>query len=153
MALQESITFDTTSVNEFAVQIRMAEELLPAEIDAATKQAMTTLRRAIGQLYGKNLARKWTVTSSTAGDLVTITASTNDPIVSYYEFGTRPHIISARNAHVLRFQMHGQVVFAKYVHHPGTHAHNKLDRLRTSFSNSVTSSWQTAIDNAVDKAF
>ena len=38
----------------------------------------------------------------------------------YVEFGTRPHIILPRRAKVLRFEVRGQVVYARYVHHPGT---------------------------------
>lgn len=36
--------------------------------------------------------------------------------------GTDPHIIRPRNARALRFTSGGQVVFARYVNHPGTRA-------------------------------
>jgi len=38
----------------------------------------------------------------------------------YVEFGTRPHIIRPVRARALRFEVRGEVVFAKYVHHPGS---------------------------------
>ncbi|MGW1501186.1 hypothetical protein ACWCQW_21845 [Streptomyces mirabilis] len=43
--------------------------------------------------------------------------------------GTRPHIIRPRRAKgVLRFEVDGQVVFAKVVRHPGTRPNNFLAR-------------------------
>jgi hypothetical protein len=36
------------------------------------------------------------------------------------EFGSMPHFILPRTAKVLRFEVDGETVFAKYVHHPGT---------------------------------
>lgn len=38
----------------------------------------------------------------------------------WIEAGTRPHIIRAKNARALRFEIGGRVVFAKQVQHPGT---------------------------------
>lgn len=40
--------------------------------------------------------------------------------------GTRPHVIRARNARALRFQVGGRTVFARQVQHPGTKATNFL---------------------------
>ncbi|AWN04227.2 hypothetical protein PBI_SOUR_26 [Gordonia phage Sour] len=36
------------------------------------------------------------------------------------EMGTRPHVIRARNASVLRFNVGSRTIFATEVHHPGT---------------------------------
>lgn len=41
----------------------------------------------------------------------------------YIHEGTRPHVIRPRKpGGVLRFEMHGEVVFARHVNHPGTRA-------------------------------
>lgn len=48
------------------------------------------------------------------------------PAVRFVLDGTRPHIIRARRAKALRFDMGGRTVFAKQVHHPGTRANNFL---------------------------
>jgi hypothetical protein len=37
----------------------------------------------------------------------------------YQEVGTRPHMIYPRVAEVLAFEVGGQIVFARYVRHPG----------------------------------
>jgi hypothetical protein len=36
------------------------------------------------------------------------------------EFGSMPHFILPRNVKALRFEVDGEEVFAKWVHHPGT---------------------------------
>lgn len=40
----------------------------------------------------------------------------------FVEFGTKPHMIYPRRARALRFEVGGEVVFAKRVSHPGTQA-------------------------------
>lgn len=42
------------------------------------------------------------------------------PYSVFVENPTKPHIIRARNARALRFEIGGRVVFAKQVRHPGT---------------------------------
>lgn len=56
----------------------------------------------------------------TVGSDVEYAAMVND--------GTRPHVIRPRRAQVLRFQVGGQVVFARVVNHPGTRPRPFLDR-------------------------
>lgn len=41
-------------------------------------------------------------------------------LLSYLEFGTKPHYIFAKNAKALRFMMNNRAVYAKWVAHPGT---------------------------------
>jgi len=50
------------------------------------------------------------------------------PYAKFIEYGARPHIIRARRAMALRFEIHGDVVYAKYVRHPGTRAQRILAR-------------------------
>lgn len=58
--------------------------------------------------------------SLTVGSDLEYAAAVND--------GSRPHKIRARRAKVLRFQVGGQVVFAKVVNHPGTKGVHFLDK-------------------------
>lgn len=46
----------------------------------------------------------------------------------YVNDGTRPHRINARAGGVLRFNVGGRTVYARYVNHPGTRAKPFLDR-------------------------
>jgi len=42
------------------------------------------------------------------------------PYAIFVERGTRPHIITPVRAHALRFEVGGEVIFARLVRHPGT---------------------------------
>jgi len=42
------------------------------------------------------------------------------PHAAVVEWGSVPHWILPRYAQALRFEVDGEIVFAKYVHHPGT---------------------------------
>ena len=42
------------------------------------------------------------------------------PYSAFIEYGTRQHMIFPRRARVLRFEVGGRVVFARYARHPGT---------------------------------
>lgn len=48
--------------------------------------------------------------------------------LGYHHDGTESHIITARRRKTLRFIWHGQVVYAKRVHHPGTKGTHFLTR-------------------------
>ncbi|PWI15947.1 hypothetical protein DI272_18600 [Streptomyces sp. Act143] len=50
------------------------------------------------------------------------------PATLYVLEGTRPHLIRARRARALRFEVDGQIVFAKVVRHPGTRPNNFMGR-------------------------
>ncbi|WP_234334281.1 hypothetical protein [Streptomyces sp. NRRL B-1347] len=50
----------------------------------------------------------------------------NHPASRYILDGTRPHLIRPRRRKALRFDVGGEIVFAKLVRHPGTRAHNFL---------------------------
>ena len=41
---------------------------------------------------------------------------------AFVEFGTRPHVIEAKNKKALAFKVNGQTVIVKKVNHPGTRA-------------------------------
>lgn len=44
--------------------------------------------------------------------------------VPYYYYGSKPHIIRAKNGGMLRFVRDGKVVYRKFVRHPGNKPHN-----------------------------
>ena len=48
-----------------------------------------------------------------------IEVGTDLPEGEFREFGTRPHVIQAPPGKALRFEVDGQVVYAKKVNHPG----------------------------------
>ncbi|WTW95387.1 hypothetical protein OG216_19285 [Streptomycetaceae bacterium NBC_01309] len=50
------------------------------------------------------------------------------PAVHYVLNGTRPHVIRPHRAKALRFEVRGEVVYARLVRHPGTRANAFLQR-------------------------
>lgn len=54
--------------------------------------------------------------------------------VPYYYYGSKPHIIRAKNGGMLRFVKDGKVIYRKFVRHPGNKPHNfiqdTIDRMR-----------------------
>lgn len=50
------------------------------------------------------------------------------PYAGYVRWGTRPHLIRARRAKALRFEIQGKEIFAKQVHHPGTKPNYFMER-------------------------
>lgn len=68
--------------------------------------------------------------STGAGGISSMVGSDN-PIALMHHEGTRPHIITPRRAHTLRFASRGRIVYTKIVHHPGTKPNRFLtDNLR-----------------------
>lgn len=55
-----------------------------------------------------------------SGDSVGFTVSTPQPLGTFLRPpGTRPHVIRARRAKFLRFEVGGKIVYTKSVNHPG----------------------------------
>lgn len=79
--------------------------------------------RRVGQYQDRTGALRSGIVArflSNTGRSVTWEILSPAPYSMYVEAGTSPHIIRARNARALRFQVGGRTVFAKQVSHPGT---------------------------------
>jgi len=63
-----------------------------------------------------------------AGSYMVLMGGREAPYAKFIEYGSRPHTITARKAMALRFEAHGDVIYAKYVRHPGTRAQRILAR-------------------------
>jgi len=51
--------------------------------------------------------------------IIVTSGGSEAPYAPFVAFGTRPHIILPREASALRFEIDGEVIFAKRVMHPG----------------------------------
>ncbi len=83
------------------------------------------------------------------GDRIAGSVGTNLIYAAIHEYGgtTRAHVIEARNAQALAFQMGGQDVFCKRVNHPGSRMPER-SFLRSALSEN-TGSIRAAIEQAV----
>jgi len=83
------------------------------------------------------------------GDRIAASVGTNLIYAAIHEYGgtTRAHVIEARNAQALAFQMGGQDVFCKRVNHPGSRMPER-SFLRSALSENA-GSIRAAIEQAV----
>lgn len=79
---------------------------------------------------------------SARGSRITAKARNVAPHAEYTDRGAAPHEIRPRSARVLRFEVGGQVVFAKRVQHPGNEP-------RPWFEAVVGDAWERALRSAV----
>lgn len=97
------------------------------EIDRRASRVLQAARQQVGVRTGRlrgDLGKEWI--TGTGGD-VGIRIGSNVPYALLHHQGTRPHIIRARRARVLRYVKDGQVHFAKQVFHPGTQRNAYLE--------------------------
>jgi HK97 gp10 family phage protein len=87
------------------------EGLLRRFAEKAVESAQSRAPKRTGYLASQ-------ISSVVEGGSATIYAKA--PYSAYVEFGTRPHPILPKRAKALRFEVDGEVVFARRVHHPGT---------------------------------
>lgn len=73
------------------------------------------------------------------------------PHAPYLEFGTRSHIIRPRRARALRFEIRGEVVYARYVIHPGSRPMGIMARAISEASKEFGKRIEKAISNAMRK--
>jgi HK97 gp10 family phage protein len=59
------------------------------------------------------------------------------PYAGYVEFGTKPHVIRAKKAKALKFQVGGTTVYARKVNHPGTRPHPYVEPAFTHWVDSL----------------
>lgn len=100
----------------FAGLVQTASEAVLASSKAAEAEAKAVIRattkRHTGQLEDLTVATRVSLTSAK------FTSAAKYAI--FIDAGTRPHLIQARRAKFLRFQMGGATLFRRAVRHPGT---------------------------------
>lgn len=81
---------------------------------------LTVLRARTPKKTGKT-ATSWTIHYHKTTDAIVweISPDGKEKEVEYLEFGTRPHVIEAKGG-ALKFEIGGEIVYAKKVFHPGT---------------------------------
>lgn len=86
-------------------------------LDELTRFALEEMRRRAPERTGKlrgSIKRRLSLARLEGEIAPTV------PYAVYVEYGTRAHMIRPVRASALRFEVEGEVVFAKLVRHPGT---------------------------------
>lgn len=92
--------------------------------------------------YARSIAPKRTgaysesIFAEKVGDLKFIFGC-RSPHAAIIEFGSMPHFILPRRGRALRFETDGEVVFVKYVMHPGTAPQEIIHRTKKDFQSKI----------------
>ena len=90
-------------------------------------------RRQVGKDSG-SLARSITVSRSVSATGPEYSVGTSHRLARIHHDGTRPHLVHAKRAQMLRLQSRGRVVYARTVFHPGTKPNRFLtDNLKLAY--------------------
>lgn len=106
---------------------------IPDALDRAMQAGTRRSTDYLADAYRREIPKR---TGHTAGTIQSVIeprpggatgyVGTDDEIAKFLEYGTKPHRIQPRNAKALKFEVGNKTVFAKYVNHPGTRAHESL---------------------------
>lgn len=107
-----AITVDISRLNQLSSMIGSA---MPDIIEKVATEVLQEVEKRTPMKTG-NLRSNWIITKQGNNYIV----ENDTSYARYVVEGTRPHDIFPRNSSVLAFQWHGNMVFAKRVHHPGT---------------------------------
>lgn len=122
-----------------------------AKLEAEVKQAamsvsllaLNRLRELTPSDTGKT-ASEWEVQSVDEGDSVRFLFTHPNPdLIRWLNYGTKMHVIYAKRAYakqgagVLRFEMGGKIVYAKYVFHPGNPAYAFLEKVEAEYMDNL----------------
>lgn len=116
----------SVDLSEYRTLVGRSLDVIERRIEDAVEAAAiegAEFARAVGRYQDRTGRLRSGITAhfiSSDGRSVTWEILSPAPYSMYVEAGTRPHIIRAKNAKALRFEIGGRVVFAKQVRHPGT---------------------------------
>jgi hypothetical protein len=115
-----AISIEVTGADEAAEYFRAAGEALVQAVSVrleAICQEIADYARQIAPRRSGQYAASITVEQEAP---LRFAIRAGDPKAAIIEYGSMPHFILPRAGKVLRFEVDGDVVFAKWVHHPGT---------------------------------
>ena len=116
------IDVDVSSLREKTKITRGIFDKINRDIAALAEYFHKEIRRSTPRNTGKT-AESWVVHYYVSDGCITweISPDGREDIVTFLEFGTKPHMILPKEeGGVLRFEVDGEVIYAKSVAHPGT---------------------------------
>ena len=120
------LKIDETEVLKY---VREKNGPIMRDIDRRATRVQTVMRAYVRVRTGYLLSTIRKQRSYVRGSVTVIAGSRKIDYTAYENYGTRPHVIQARNRQYLRFvAKDGRVVFKKSVRHPGTTGSFFIDR-------------------------
>ena len=149
-----TVTIDMSGVEAFMERLTVIGDTLPEWFAAANSVIEAETQVIIEELYPGGLAAQWNVTSmvgQAGGILAEVTAQSDNQMVLWYEYGTRPHAIDPVNAQALAFvpRWSDQVEFFGHVDHPGEAARENAPQLLERMAAAATAAWTEAVDEFI----
>jgi hypothetical protein len=115
-----SVTIEIYGADEVAERLENAADELQQEVEVSLANVLDDIAE-----YARSIAPKRT--GNYAGSIQVVQLgpmefglTADAEYAAIIEFGSAPHDIFPVTAKVLAFEVNGEQVFAKYVHHPGT---------------------------------
>ena len=126
--------FDGAGSQKAQNHIDNVEEFIQRSAYDAATHALSELRDATPVRTGKT-RDGWSMQSYDTGKETTYQINHDDPAaIDRINFGTKPHVIMAKNKKALHFFIGGKEIFAKLVNHPGTAGSGFVDKARVSLT-------------------
>jgi len=118
----------TSMQQQLKIDITEREKLIKQAIYVIAQNTLRELQLATPYDTGAT-AQGWGLNVSQMGDTIHLRYEHSDgDAINRLNYGTRAHVIYPKHGQALKFKIGGQVVFAKYVHHPGTAALGFLEK-------------------------
>lgn len=149
------VVISFAGIQSLQQQLRLLGVNLGDMLLTATEEIAGDTRDALATIYPGGLSAQWQVTTGdgagTAAAIASVTARSADPYVLWFEYGTKPHAITPRNAAALAFvaPWSGAIEFFKIVHQ-SERAHNGAVALRIALETSAYTRWSEAIQALLD---
>lgn len=138
------------ALDELAARMAAFGGDLSAELMNANEAIRVETLWTIEGLYPQGTLYAWQSNINTVpGATASVEIKTDDPILYWYEYGTKPHEIDANEQGALAFEgtnaFAGQFVVVSHVEHPGEQAHPNADRVLIQMGVVARAEWTTAI--------
>lgn len=162
------VDFDVSEI-DWAVNLLDKKELDKIPGNVAKKLSKEALKNYQKTVATWEVKPEFQVMTEVSGSRASFLIGTDDPIYRYVDFGTRPHIIRARNAPYLVFRVGGKPktrpgilqsgpgrpgtrwVRVKEVHHPGIRKRGFTEIIEKKIDNKLTDTVTAEVDKVLTR--
>jgi len=143
------ISIEVTGAQEWAAYLQSREVAQSVEVKLG-EVLLEMIEYARSNAPKRTGAYSESIFAEKVGDLKFIFGS-RSPHAAIIEFGSMPHFILPRRGRALRFETDGEVVFAKYVMHPGTAPQEIIHRTKKDFQSRIYEAIRDGVREAMKK--
>ena len=143
-------TFQAPGLADLAARMASLGGELAASLSAASETIRVDAMWTVESLYPPGTAYAWQSAINTIPEAVaSVEIKTDDPILYWYEYGTKPHEIQAHEGSALAFagtnEYAGMFILADHVEHPGESAHPNAGIVMAAMGEVARTEWGAAV--------